>query len=1226
MRLLLRKPTQVLNKAYAKQSISQGRMDLFRQALGRLFSRVDENGAEEHQKNIIAGFLNEAFYERPFTINTHERTGLVIHHSSSSQLPTEAIINAKTVFAGEMMTTIKNNVKALHELILYYFDERERQPETVISQLIITDVYNWFIFDEPDFRQFFYENVKLRKLYQIKQQQQRDNAFFYAETARILRELDAEVPVTCLNLRKTADILKSPPQQADYVLIPIFKLFSPEHLLKLPYPNDANTLNQAFYNELLHILGFHEIEESRSASRKSVAVSVKRIQRLPPDQRLTGALLENTIQRLEETNALAKLENREQYGVDENDQLFNVALTLCFTWITRLVFLKLLESQLVRYHRGDGSFSFLGPQHIRRFEELNELFFDVLALPQDQRPANVSSQYDDGRPDSLPYVNSSLFELTDLERKTLTVNDLNDQTDLPLFGQTILKSEDTRRLPTLHYLLTFLDAYDFVCDGAAEVQPDGKPSINTAGLGLVLEKLNGYRDGSFFTPGFITTYVVRDAIRKAVVARFNERFGWTCADTTALYDRLSSISLPEANAVVNSLRIVDPAVGSGQLLVSALNELIALKAELGILVDRDGRLLHHCTITIADDELIIANEDGEIFQYVAPDLRNANGHVRANGLQRSDVGIRVVHSEVQRVQETLFHEKQTLLENCLFGVDINPNAISICRLRLWIELLKSLYYRVDGRETKELVLLPSLDINIRVGNSLVSRFDTEFRIDSLRNQGLREKLLPMLQQYTTDLLAYKHSYDKAQKDNVRTRIQQFHEFVVQMALVDQKDYADIRRLEAKLAQSALTLDFIDQDAQFLNLTSQLNAKKRAFANKQRIFEQAFEWRFAFPEILDEAGDYVGFDLVVNQPPCRSIVESYEKKYLSSKYKATADLYTLFLERGLELVKPQGLLAYVMPSSWQTGSAYYAARKLLAEHGTLENGITLPHHVFEDANLEMGLYQIRKGYQKTYNAAVFAFNPEAEITEDLASHVRFASVASSVWTNTAGLELIFDNKILSVKQRLTAFPKTLAAISTVVRGIVVNKKDASDHQIDETYVPFFSGIINRYTAPVPDSFIRYGENSSEAYALIDKQRLLVRQKPGRPFRIIATWTKDKFATKPDLYTLVITDSAYSVKYILAILNSSFATYLKTAGLLGGDKQSLTQLTINDIRAAPIPELSPEAQAPFISVVDAILSAKQGDSGADTSELESTLDALVFDLYGLTAEEQRMVFGK
>jgi type II restriction/modification system DNA methylase subunit YeeA len=129
-------------------------------------------------------------------------------------------------------------------------------------------------------------------------------------------------------------------------------------------------------------------------------------------------------------------------------------------------------------------------------------------------------------------------------------------------------------------------------------------------------------------------------------------------------------------------------------LVSALNELIAIKNDLGILVDKFGKKLKDYNIEVQNDELIITDENGELFEY--------NPKIK----------------ESQRIQETLFHEKQTIIENCLFGVDINPNSVKICRLRLWIELLKNAYYKSEN----ELETLPNIDINIKNGNSLINRF------------------------------------------------------------------------------------------------------------------------------------------------------------------------------------------------------------------------------------------------------------------------------------------------------------------------------------------------------------------------------------------------------------------------------------------------------------------------------------------------------------------------
>ena len=113
-----------------------------------------------------------------------------------------------------------------------------------------------------------------------------------------------------------------------------------------------------------------------------------------------------------------------------------------------------------------------------------------------------------------------------------------------------------------------------------------------------------------------------------------------------------------------------------------------------------GKSLNRYEIEVVNDELIVTDEDGELFEY------------------------NPANKESQRIQETLFHEKQTIIENCLFGVDINPNSVKICRLRLWIELLKNAYYMYDVEtgHAPSLQTLPNIDINIKCGNSLISRF------------------------------------------------------------------------------------------------------------------------------------------------------------------------------------------------------------------------------------------------------------------------------------------------------------------------------------------------------------------------------------------------------------------------------------------------------------------------------------------------------------------------
>src|SRR5690606_30967950 len=399
------------------------------------------------------------------------------------------------------------------------------------------------------------------------------------------------------------------------------------------------------------------------------------------------------------------------------ERLFNVALELSITWINRILFLKLLEAQLITYHKGDKSFSFLNLDKIKNYDDLNSLFFQVLARKYDERNEDVKKIFE-----KVPYLNSSLFEPTDIEQVTLFISNLKDDKTIPIFSQTVLKDQQgkkrTGNISTLQYLFEFLDAYDFGAEGGEEIQEDNKTLINASVLGLIFEKINGYKDGSFFTPGFITMYMCRETIRKAVVQKFNDEKGWKCKTLDDVYDKIEDRD--EANALVNSIKICDPAVGSGHFLVSALNEMIAIKSDLRILQDREGRRLREYHVEVVNDELIVTNEDGGLFEY------------------------RPHSKESRRVQEALFHEKQTIIENCLFGVDINPNSVKICRLRLWIELLKNAYYRNPEAAQPALETLPNIDINIKTGNSLISRFaldadlkkalrDSKWTIDGYRN-------------------------------------------------------------------------------------------------------------------------------------------------------------------------------------------------------------------------------------------------------------------------------------------------------------------------------------------------------------------------------------------------------------------------------------------------------------------------------------------------------------
>jgi adenine-specific DNA-methyltransferase len=584
---------------------------------------------------------------------------------------------------------------------------------------------------------------------------------------------------------------------------------------------------------VLHIIGLEETKDS----------PIKKIERKKVKDRNEGSLIENTI---------TVLKRKKYFGYNTDDETeqkyFELALELNITWLNRILFLKLLEGQLIKYN-ANPKFAFLNKERIKDFDDLDELFFEVLAVPNSERENSVAKLFND-----IPYLNSSLFELTDLEKAHQGINQLKDRLSMPIYDSTVFKDGKGKRISgemaTMQYLFKFLDAYDFASESSAKIQKENKTVINASVLGLIFEKINGYKDGSFFTPGFITMYMCKETIHKVVIEKFNEVNKWKCKTIEEVKEKIDHTDKEQrikANEIINSIKVCDPAVGSGHFLVSALNALIEVKSFLKVLSYRDNNRtrVKGFKIEIVNDELIITNEETDkLFEYKL----NQNGKPI---------------TELQDLQETLFHEKQDLIENSLFGVDINPKSVMICRLRLWIELLKNAYY-TQGSEYKHLETLPNIDINIKWGNSLISRFAIDDKNSMLPKD--REFVKQLIEKYKILVDGYKNALDKKAKDDYRRQIGYIKTEVEKFTFPNDKDYAQLKKKEGELMQTVMVFD--PKEKERLNkLAEEVTELKKAYEEKLKtVYGNSFEWRFEFPEVLDKDGQFQGFDLVIGNPP------------------------------------------------------------------------------------------------------------------------------------------------------------------------------------------------------------------------------------------------------------------------------------------------------------------------------------------------------------------------
>ena len=983
-----------LNKAYRQVSVDKLSFDVFKSQLKALYEQIATIDTEEKLKGDLMDFLKLSFYGQNYKVSPSGKIDCAIHLGNTIEDPVGVIIEVKMpTNVSEMITRDNLNKKALQELLLYYLRERVGKKNIQLKQLVVTNIYEFFIFDAQEFERIFYSNKKLVKRFEefkAGELTSDKTEFFYKEIASdYISQSSDKLTFTYFDIR---DYKKHLDKGNDRRLIELYKVFSPEHLLKKSFMTDSNKLNTKFYSELLYIIGLEEVEDKDSHKRI--------ITRRKEAERNQASILENAINVLDSEDLLDYYPERFSYGKDRKEQLFNIALSLTISWVNRILFLKLLEAQLIKYHKGDSSYSFMNLNKITDYDELNKLFFQVLAKrPQDRKDV-INAKYG-----KVPYLNSSLFEVSSLEKGTIRISNLENH-DLPLFGGTVLREGTKpryRQLPTLRYLLEFLDAYDFASEGNEEIQENAKPLINASVLGLIFEKINGHKDGSVFTPGAVTMYMSREAIRQTVVWKFNEVMGWNCKDYEALLDK-DIEDYVKANALVDSLRICDPAVGSGHFLVSVLNEIIRTKYDLGILLDCDGKRIkkQDYNIDIENDELLVSDEDGLPFVYVPG------------------------NPESQRVQEALFKEKKTIIENCLFGVDLNPNAVNICCLRLWIELLKNAYYTKESGYT-ELETLPNIDINIKVGNSLIHRFALNQDISEiLKKSGVS------ISDYRNAVSQYKNAHSKDEKHALEETIQKIKDDF--QTYIGQHDPRLVRKyqIERELDKVSAPLLFEVSKKEQAQRDKQAKELQKKLANIQkeiddirnnRMFVGAFEWRIEFPEVLDEEGNFEGFDCIIGNPPYIQLqkmgtdADALQKMNYDT-YERTGDIYCLFYEMGMKLLRKGALLSFITSNGWMKSAYGHSLRSLFAEKYAPSLLVDFAgYKVFESATVDVNILNLKndKGIVPTKACSIDKSGFDiTKLSDYVQTHCQYSTFRTEeTWTILSDIEQGIKQKVESI---------------------------------------------------------------------------------------------------------------------------------------------------------------------------------------------------------------------
>ncbi|GAA8873326.1 hypothetical protein HpRN61_10820 [Helicobacter pylori] len=857
-------------KKYNPQEPKKETIENFEKEINSLLEKAPRQDGEEFQKNEINSFLKNTY---DYHCNTYEKVDSAICVDGKAWVLIEVkALNNKNEFPKDRENPLS---KAFCQMVFYFL--KEIKNNNSLKHAIICNAHEFFLFDCKDLL-FLKDDNRIKKLHKncaSKEGTDPRTKRFYSDLEEYLKkDFKGKLRYTHFNLSS------DDPKEL------IYQVLSHEVLLKQKKTLDANTLNKDFYEELLYILGLEEQNE-----KGKILIKPSRTQ-----------------------NSLSDALKKEYKNLDDEE-----VMALLIAWNNRILFLRLLESLLISFNHFEKPF--LTIENFTNFNALNTLFFEVLAKKNNER----SLEKEDKILGKIPYLNSSLFDKTPLESNGHEIRLLKNER-LEVYPKSILKKDkdyqNKKDLPLLEYLFAFLHVYNFTTtpeDIKNHKNTSESRLINPSVLGLVFEKLNGYKEGSFYTPSFITSYMCSESIKTIVLDKFNQKYNIECEKLKELKNYLKNNykedKRKEYLQVLLALRICDPAVGSGHFLVSALNEMVRIAYELGLITS----LPLGATLELENDEILIKISN-KPFIYTRPSSEKEQSH---------------------QIQKELFELKKSIIENCLFGVDINPNSCEITKLRLWIELLKYSYYIFEeGKNTNALETLPNIDINIKCGNSLISRFSLHDDLKKIPN--IKKKI----QEYKDLVAQYKdpNPLFPLNKTDLTNKIQDL-KTTFSLELKDPKTKAELEKAIEKhikkynffaLDDKSL-LDGLNYFIPSLFGALKLSPKEEeeAFASYGRIralrkklddalsgreYQNAFEWRFEFPEVLDDEGDFLGFDCIIGNPPyirqeqIREIKPLLQKQY-QDFYNSTADIYTYFFALSYHLLKDKGFNAFITSNKY-----------------------------------------------------------------------------------------------------------------------------------------------------------------------------------------------------------------------------------------------------------------------------------------------------------------------
>ena len=715
-------------------------------------------------------------------------------------------------------------------------------------------------------------------------------------------------------------------------------------------------------------------------------------------------------------------------------------------------------------------------------------------------------------------------------------------------------------------LFDFYSRYNFTI---YENDPDdAEVGIDPEMLGHIFENLleDNKDKGAFYTPKEIVQYMSRESIAQYLKTHADEALH-TAIDELIKDGKVGEALQDKANAtaiyrLLCDVKVCDPAIGSGAFPMGVLN------------------VLYHARMLL--------------YAFTRP----------TQGFSPAMV-------------------KREIIQNNIYGVDIEKGAVDIARLRFWLALV------VDEEEPQP---LPNLDYKIMCGNSLIHRFalDAPFK-DVLKHYNKENKTNFTLDDYRQWVYDYTNLSDHTQKDNFRQKIEEIKSaFKTELSKGEKLKLSDVRGEIDNLQAKDIFGKQVGSATEIKKMQKKLKdlEAQRDDINNNKLYENAFEWRFEFPALLNEEGNFTGFDVVIANPPFGVLFSEEEKKYISKHYQHQdyqPESYLIFIEKGINIMKKQGVLSYIIPNTWLLNLTTKKIRRYIFESTSLVEIVHLKDYVF-NAIVDTEIVSLINKEPLDEKIRLDVKSSKGELMES-----SYINQNDLILKQGEAVSLFIKNDYLSLVNKLTSFKKLdyYCKITQGTKPFQVGKGVPKQTREDVERKEFISvipqkgfrpllrgNLMNRYKILWNNNYwIKYGEWLAEPRPSANydaPEKIIIRQTGDS---LVATIDKEQFIVRDNLYTCIGKSSDVSLSTILGQINSKVLNWYYQKVLNPEEGEALAQVKRGHLIQLPI---ASEQDCQLETLVTQML------EGNGTDKLiEREIDIAVYRLYGLTYDEVLIV---